>query len=233
MIPKTFSAPADETYPALNGYVPSPEDSLRYAVWLMLMADDVNRRAYSYDPEDESKGVRISQGRPDYDAQTLAIDLPCQIVDVSATAVEWKYSTSHAGELELTAGIALIEKPSSAKVLGDATAPDLTVHMKLDRVRRILMRGTLWREDINTQNGKLIDPYRTPLLDDGSYDMDAAVWLSVKAPDIRPARRQTFPNKRVRTDADLAALDPIRDFAVSYGWLAKYTVSVSDRDTMR
>lgn len=231
-IPTTFSAPSDETFPALNGFEPSPEDSLRYAVWLMLMADDVNRRAYSYDPDDAAKGVRISQGRPDYDTDTLALVLPCQIVQVAVSAGRWTYSTSKAGTLDITIGIAHIEAANTSKLPLDVAAPPITAETRLNRVRRILMRGTLHRESTATNAGKVIDPYRTPLAEDGTYAAPL-VWMNSDAPEVTPARRVSFPNKRVRNDAELLAMDPVRDFAVSYGWLARYTVSVSDRDVMR
>lgn len=234
MIPKTFSAPADETYANLKGYVPSPEDSARYAVWLMLMADDVNRRDMSYVPDEPERGVRISQGQPDYDPATLALILPCEIVQVAVSSGQFKYDTNRAGELDVTIGVALLEPASSAKIGNDVDAPPLTSETRLHRIRQILMRGTLYDTKATTRDGALVDPYRSPRKEDGTYDLDGpAIWLCTKGPDITPTRKTTFPNRRVRSDADLAALDPVRDFAVSYGWLARYSIIVANRDTMR
>lgn len=231
-IPKTFSAAGDATFPALNGFAPSREDSLRFAVWLMLYADDVNRRAYSYDPNDEAKGVRITQGRPDYDPETLALVLPCQLVSVAVASSRFQFSTSKAGELEVVIGVAHIEASNSSTIRPDVDAPSLTAETRLDRVRQILMRGTIYEED-QDRFGRVVDPYRTPRLGDESYDMSGARWLSLQAPDVTPTRKITFPNRRVRSDAELLALDPVRDFAVSFGWLARYTVAIGDRETMR
>lgn len=232
-IPKTFSAPSDETYPALKGFRPSQEDALRYAVWLMMMADDVNRRAYSYVPDDPTRGVRITQGRPDHDPETLSITLPCQIIGVALQSGRFTYSTSRAGELEIVIACAHLEATNTSMLRPDVDAPSLTAETRLDRQRQILMRGTLYKEGMESDQSRVIDPYRTPLKEDGTYDLSAVKWLSVKAPDITPTRKITFPNRRVKSDAELLALDPVKDFAVSFGWLAKYTVVVSDRDEMR
>lgn len=234
-IPKTYSAPPDETYPGLKGYVPSKEDALRYAVWLMLVADDVNRATHSNDPSNPAAGVNIFQCRPEYDAGSLAIKrLPCQIVDTVVGQSTWLYATSRAGELAIVIGVACLEPVDTSTVRTDPDAPSLTMETKLDRVRRILMRGTLWKEGMETGDGKVIDPYRTARKEDGSYDMSTASWLSLQPPEIRPASRVKFPNtnKPTKTAADLLQLDPVRDFAVSFGWLAKYPVVVNDRDTM-
>jgi len=230
-IPKTFSAPADVAFPALNGYVPSKEDSLRYALWLMLVSDDVNRDAHSNVRGNPDAGVNITQVRPEYDATTLAIKrLPCQFVDVKLPAGRWSYSTSHAGELQIVMGIVLLEAANTSALTTDAAAPPLTMEAKLERVRRILMRGTLYKAGMTTGDGKVLDPYRTPLNEDGTYNMSAAKWISVQAPDLKPAASVRFANRRVRSESELLALDPVRDFAVSSGWLATYTVNVSDRD---
>jgi hypothetical protein len=232
-IPKTFSAPPDTTFEALGGYVPSKEDALRYAVWLMLMADDVNRKAHSNVREDADAGVNIYQGRPEYDPLTLAIRrLPCQIVDIAPNDGRWTYETSHAGQLEIVIGIALLETANTSMLGSDVTAPPLTMETKLDRVRQILMRGTLWNDDMTTGDGKVIDPYRTALKEDGTYDMAGAKFIATLAPEIRPTGKRTFVNKRVRTQAEADALDPVRDFAVSFGWRARYIVNVPDRDLM-
>lgn len=232
-IPLTFSAPDDETFPGMNGFAPSPEDSLRYAVWLLMMSDDAIRRLYSYDPDDAAADVRIYQGRPNYDPQTLALTLPCMIVDVDVGASRFNYSTSGAGELEITIGIVHIEAPSSAKLGTDVDAPSLTAEAILSRVDQVLMRGTLYDEAADTRKAKLIDPYRSARNEDGTYDMATAKHITVKAPDITSARKATFTNRRVRTAEEAATLDPVRDFAVSFARRARYSVSVADRDTMR
>lgn len=233
MIPKTFSAPGDATFPALNGFVPTPEDSLRYAVWLIAYSDDVLRRSYSYVPGDDAKGVRIFQNQPDYDPETLAMTLPALLVDIVVSDSRFTYSTSNAGEMQIVIGAAHIEAATSATIRPDVEAPSLLATTRLGRLRQALMRGTLYKDGMVTNKGRVLDPYLTPKNEDGTFDMNGAVWLTTMPPDIVPARRVKFPNRRWKTDAEFAALDPVRDFAVSFGLLAKYTVIVRDRDAMR
>jgi hypothetical protein len=232
-IPITFSAPTNATYPALKGFAVSPEDSLRYAVWLLMMADDAIRRHYSFAPDNPAAPVRITQGRPNYDPVTLTLTLPCMVVDVDVSATRFRYSTSGAGELDITVGLAHIEAADSSTLSTDVDAPSLTAEAVMCRWDQILMRGTLYDEAADTRKGKLVDPYRTPRKVDGTYDIAAAKWLNVTAPEITPARKLTFTNKRVKSQEELFALDPIKHSAVSYARRAKYTVSIGDRDEMR
>ncbi len=221
-VPKTFSAPGDETFPSLNGFAPSPEDSLLFAVWLMLTADDVNREAYS---------GRIYMGRPEYDPQTLTLTLPCQLVQVRVGNLRWEYFAGRGGKLTIDIGVAHIEPNNTSKINPDVVAPSITAETRLDRMRQILMHGTIYKATQERFTGKVIHPYLTPRNGDGTYGTPL-VWLAEQGPDIEPTLRVTFPNKRVRSPEDEAKLLP-GDFGVSYGWLARYTVNVRNRDTMQ
>lgn len=232
-IPKTFSAPPDVTFPTLGGFAPTVEDCVRAAVWLMLYSDDVNRNAYSYEDNNPAAGVRIRQGRADHDPATGAIILPQQLVLVAVASGTWRYSTSKAGTKRVTIGVMHMEAIDTSYVEVDVDAPSLTPEARLGRVEEILMRGTLYDEAEDSRDAKLIDPYYSPRNEDGTYDMSGAVFLSTKAPDIRPSARRVFPNRHVRTENELLALDPRSDFAVTFGLFATYDIDIANRENMR
>lgn len=233
-IPKTFSAPADETFPALKGFAPSYEDSSRYAVWLMMYADDVNRRDYSYDDDDVSKGVRILQNRPEMDPTTGQLSaLPQQVIGVSFSATRVTPETGRGAEITVEIALAHIEAMDSAWLDSDVDNPPPTVEMRCGRWRQILERGTIFEEDQSEETYALIDPYYTPRNLDDTYDTSQLVYLTTKPPTVRPTARQVLTKKWVRTEAELRALDPIRDFAVAYGVLATFQITVTDRGKWR
>lgn len=233
-VPVTFSAPADETYEALAGFEPSREDSLRYAVWLLMVADDVIRAHYAHDASDAAAGQRIYQGRPAYDPQTLSLSLPCMIVDVDIASSRFEYSTSGAGKLSVVVGIAAIESSDTSLLSEDVDEPSLTAHAILARVDRALMRGTLYDEDEDaTRSGRLVDPYRTPRNVDGTYQIPALKYLNAESPEITTAQRVKFSNRFTRTSEELYGLDPVRDFAVSCARRARYEIEIARRDLMR
>jgi hypothetical protein len=230
-IPKTFSAPGE-------AYEPSIADAVRYAVWLMLVADNVNRRAYMYDENDEARGVRIFQTQPEFDISTGRVTTPQQVVGNAISQASWKYATNNAGEIRITIGVAHIGAADSDFLSNDVNAPSITPETRLARVHEILMRGTLWREDQIEEDAKrsrLVDPYRSPLDGEGLYEEGSITFLSTMAPDIRYSAKQTYPNprERLQSEADIYKLDPIRDFAVSYGLFATYTVDVRNRANQR
>lgn len=231
-IPVTFSAPPDETFPELNGYVPSLEDSIRKGVWLMLRADDVNRKAHSNDPEDAAAGVNIYQGRPAYDPDRLSIKrLPCQVVDIAPAGSDFRYLTANAGERIIIVGVSLLNAASTALLPEDAS---VTTEAMLSRVRSILMRGTLWKSDMSTNKGRVIDPFFAPRNEDGTYAAPPpSAYLNMEGPDIRPSSPRYIQNRYVRTAKEAEDLHPVRDFAVSFGWRAAYRIIVGDRDTPR
>lgn len=223
----------------MNGYAPSIADCVRAAVWLMLIADDVNRNAYAYEEvaamtSDMDTGlVRIKQGRADHDPATGALILPQQLVLVAAASGTWKYSTSKAGTENVTIGIMHIEAADTSFVSNDVDAPSVTPESRLARVREILQRGTLYDGAATSRAAKIIDPYNSPLSEDGTYDLNEARFLCTMAPDIRYGAKSVFPNRHTRTEAELLALDPRTDFAVAYGLFATYSIDVANRENMR
>lgn len=236
MIPKTFSAPPDATWPHLAGYAPTFEDALRYAVWLMFVADDVVRNDYSYvtnNAADAPQLTRIVQQNAHGDPETGALTLPQLVVGVAVPSLAWKFATGAAGQERVTIGLGHLEAVDTAWLETDVTKPPLTPETRMGRWREILMRGTLYAADREPHTSLVIDPYRTPRNEDGSYDMGQLKVLSNTAPDIKATTKRVFPNRVVKSEAELLALDPVRDYAVSYGLLATYTVDVRDRENLR
>jgi hypothetical protein len=173
-LPITFSPPGD-------GYVPSPADRLRDGIWLMLRADNVNRAEYSADPEDEDRddergNVHIFsdvEGREGDQVKNFII-VPQQLVVVAPSRLQFQYETARAGKFAVTISIIFYEAPDTAFLTIDPENPPLTVHAKHERVRRILMRGTLYADPESlsidhpySSNGQVVDPYGTPLTEEG------------------------------------------------------------------
>lgn len=228
-IPKTLSAPSDSTFPALKGFAPSIEDRVRYAVWLMMYSDDVLRREYSYDEADASKGVRIRQEVADYDNESGGLILPQMGVytGVSAGAIDPK--TSMRAENRVVIVVMHYEAPTTARLETDVTIPMLTYESKLARTRAVLMRGTIFEEDQNEEATYLVDAYASPLLPDGGYDPAQIVTLTTQPPAIRPTVKRSIPNRTVKSEAEYWKLDPIRDYAVTYGLTATYSIEIKLR----
>ncbi len=234
-IPKTLSAPSDLTFAHLNGYAPSIEDSLRYAVWLMLYADDVNRQAYSYDDDDETQGVRIRMDRADPDPETGGITNRQQLVGIAIGSGTFAYQTGSSAEKRVTIAVMHVEAADSGKLETDVTLPSLSPEMRLARITEILMRGTIYSEDqlLYPERHVVVDPYYSPRNPDGTYDVAQIQTLTTRPPEVRPTAKQTFPNRRVKSEADAWALDPVLHFAVAYGVLATYTIQATHRYNMR
>lgn len=232
-IPKTFSAPADETFPALNGYAPSIEDCARYAVWLMMYADDVNRKSYSFDDDDPAKGVRIRQNRADMDPVTGALVLPQQLIGVRFDGSRFAFETGMGGEETVEIACMHIEAVDSSWLDTDVDHPPLTLETRCARWREILMRGTIFEEEQSEETYALVDPYYSGRNEDGSFDTSQLVTLTTKPPEVRPTARSVFPAKKVTSEAELWKLDPVKDFAVAYGVRAIFQIPVRDRRNMR
>jgi hypothetical protein len=233
-IPKTFSAPADETFPALNGYAPTIEDSTRYAVWLMMYADDVNRKSYSFDDDDPAKGVRIRQNRADADPVTGQLVLPQQLIGVRFDASRFTYETGMSGEETVEIACMHLEAVDSSWLDTDVDNPPLTLEARCGRWREILMRGTIFEEaQLQKETYALVDPFYSPLDENGFYDTSQMVTLTTKPPAVRPTARSVFPARPVKSEAELWKLDPVKDFAVAYGVLATFQIPVRDRRNMR
>ncbi len=236
-IPKTLSAPSDLTFAHLGGFGPSIEDSLRYAVWLMLYADDVNRQAYSYDDDDATQGVRIRMDRADPDPETGGMVLPQQLVGVAIGSGTFAYKTGAGAEKRITIAVMHVEASDSGRLDTDVTLPQISPEMRLARITEILMRGTIYSEDqlLFPERHVVVDPYYTPRNLDGTYDAAQIETLTTRPPEVRPTAKRTFPNPRKlpRSEADAWQLDPVKDFAVAYGVLATYTIQATHRYDMR
>jgi hypothetical protein len=230
-IPKTLSAPSDLTFAHLNGFAVSYEDSVRYAVWLMFRADDVNRHDYSYDDNDESKGVRIYQDEAEGDPEEGRIDLPQMVIGTATSRTTWRDATGSAGHKSITIAIARLEAVSTARLDSDIAVPPLTVEARLARWEEILRRGNLVTEDqvLYPERHLLIDPYYSPRNPDGTFDQASLVVLSTKPPKVVPSGRRKFPNRRVRSEAEAWSLHPVEGFAVAYGLFATWEIEVADR----
>jgi hypothetical protein len=233
-IPKTFSAPSDATFPALNGYAPSVEDCLRYAVWLMFYADDLNRKTYSYDDADPAKGVRIVQQDPMTESEDGVLTFPQQIIAVAVPNTKTKLQTGGAATQTITIAVLHLDKVRVDWLETDITAPMLTPEARMARWKEILMRGTLVDESyLTAESSVVVDPYYTPRNEDGTYDATQLKLLCARPPDITPAAKRTFPARPVSSEQEWWSLDPVRDFALSFGVFATYSVDLSNRGNMR
>ena len=224
-VPKTFSAPGDE-------YAPSIEDSLRDGVWLMLLADDLTRKTYSYDPANADAGVRILAGAGDVEPESKALVVPQLIVNVGIANNRLELGTTGDGEKQITIIITLLEKVDRSYLRPDVSAPPVTAETKLARIEQTLMLGTLYRAGILTERGRVVDPYNSPLLPDGTYDPATVRILNTRPPAI--SRQRPFGVRRKPPDSedDLFRVDPQKDIAVAYGVFATYTVTLADREDM-
>jgi hypothetical protein len=194
----------------------------------MLMADDANRSAYAYDPANLAKGVRIFQGRAGTDPNGHVV-VPQQIVGVAVANSTWTFHTSKQGERRVTLGVLHLEANDTSYVSTDVAAPPITPETRLARTTEILMRGTIYR-DADDSTAEVIDPYDSPLNEDGEYDIETMRILSNRPPDVRQTSKETFALRPVKKYEDYLTLDLIRDFAVAYGVLATWTINIDDRD---
>lgn len=223
-IPKTFSAP--------GSHEPSIDDRVRDAVFLALMADDANRKYYSYDDDNPDAGVRISAGFAHTRNRTY--DVPQQLVQCVTGSNQLELLVQHDAIKRVSIAITHFEKPTTGKIEVNVLAPQMTPETLMGRTEEILMRGTLHVEGQVTAQGVLIDPY-SPLLDDGTYDPPTIVRLNELIPTIQ--RQQPLPIKRSLALDDLLKefdeLDPTKDIAVLYTVVATYEINVADRDNLR
>lgn len=209
----------------------------------MLRADDANRKIYSYDDDDPSKGVRIVSRIAHTDnTNDQRIVVPQQIVSVAIGRGDFKFLTAGAGEELVYIAITHLEAISTDYIDVDvegtiakwaADAKLITPESKCSRTAEILMRGTLYQAGQATNNGRVVDPYNSPLLADGTYDPNNVKLIgtgppkfSYLSPRIEPLRRPP------RNESEFFALDPIRDLAVRYDVIAAYSVDIRDRGHM-
>lgn len=223
MLPVTFSAPGDS-------YEPTVADCLRDGVYLMLYADNLNRKTYSYDDDDPSKGVRINSEveQTDEDARLV---VPQQIVAVAFGGTRFTLHTSSGGSLRITISIGFIEANDSASLDVDILSPPATVLAKMGRVEEILRKGTLHVAGMTTNNGRVVDPYNSPLNEDGTYDVSQIRELNRNLPEIQYAAPRAI--RRIPPTEEETWLDPVRDIGVLYALTATYEIDMSDRENMR
>jgi hypothetical protein len=230
-IPQTFSAPGD-------AYEPSVEDCLRDGVWLMLLADDLIRKSHSFDPENAVAGVRILAGAGNVEPGMNRLTVPQIIVNVGIGSNRFELGTTGDAEKTITIVILMLEKPDTSYLRPDVDAPPLTAETKLARLEEVLMRGTLYRLDedenlIVDERGRVIDPYYSPLEEDGTYTPASVVFLNTGPPSITRQRPFGVRRKPPDTEDDLFRVDPQKDIAVAYGVFATYTVTLNDRKNLR
>lgn len=227
MIPKTFSAPGSD-------YEPSIWDRVRDAVWLMMWSDAAHRKYYSFDDGEDPFGIRISAGYAHTRNKTY--DVPQQLIQNAVESVAVDLLTQRDAVTRVTIAIVHFEKPTTSKIDVDVDAPTVTPESVMGRTVEILNRGTLVVEGRSSENGVLIDPHGSPLLEDGTYDPELVRRLNTAPPAIRfgtptPIRRSTSLSDFL--DKEWEELDPATDIAVLYSVMATYEIDVADRDDMR
>ena len=193
------------------------------------MADNANRKAYSFDDDDPDKGVRISSEIEQTD-EDGRLQVPQQVVVVGFGSVRGEPRVSLQSSRRVTINIGLFEANDSAALEVDLVAPSITVLAKLRRVEEILMRGTLYESGMETNRGVVVDPYRSELNEDGTYNTAAMVTMNVLLPDVVRAPPRAIA--RTKTGELDLPVDPVRDIAVLYGVSATYTVEIPDRDAI-
>jgi hypothetical protein len=205
-LPVTFSAP--------GSYQPSFLDSLRFGVWLMMITDDVNRTGYDLNEGDDNSGLRIYQAIPHVNNGSIV--LPQQVVQVNLRATRIKFKTGKAVEAHAVITVGHFEHPDESYLDPDVDATPVTPETRITRTASVLMRGTLFRSDHenDTRHGQVVDPYYSPLNEDGTYDENSLIILNVEAPDLT-YDMQTIPG-----------------IAVVYAVHAAYDVEIRDRDVM-
>lgn len=224
-IPVTFSAPGD-------GYEPSAEDCLRDGVWLMLYADNVNRKGYSFNEADASAGVRIVSGVAHTETNTGKLVVPQQIVTVAVPSNRFNFATGGAGEKSISIAIAHLERPETGYLDIDVDTPAMTPEQRLARTEEILMRGTLYAADITSAKGRVIDPYYTPKLGDGTYDPEQLLILNDRPPEITRMAPLPVRLRSPRNENEIF-IDPLKDIGVAYSLVATYIVDLASRENMR
>jgi hypothetical protein len=208
-IPKTFSPPGTE-------FVPSAEDALRTGVFLMFRADDLTRADYAYDADDESKGLRMGVGRflaTEGPKESRRIVLPQLLIASAFGSTRWSYNTGRSGQRLVTVVASHLEARDTSDLEMDTAAPELTPEARFARFETILMYGTIIADDRESRAGRVVDPYLSPLLEDGTYDRAQIRYLNNLLPDI--TRR----------------MDVVGDIAVAYSLIAVYTIDVADRES--
>ena len=222
-VPVTFSPPG-------TAYEPSIEDALRDGVVLMLRADDITRKAMSFDDEDPDKGVRIFAGFAHTAKQDGRIVVPQIVVTTAVGSGRLTYTPSRGATKLVSLLVVLFEGPESDYIDVNATTPQITPEAKIGRIVEVLMMGTLFKSDQERRTGKVVDMYLSPLLEDGTYDQASIRYLNELLPAIEPRDPQPVSRRTRKGSGDE---DSARDIAVLYSLKATYTVAIEDRENMR
>jgi hypothetical protein len=233
--PRTFSQGSETLEPSI-------EDALRDGIWIMLRADDGNRKTYSFDDDEPAAGIRIYSGVAHVDPSEGRIIIPQQIVTVAVASNRLAFETTGDASKRVTIAIAHLERPETGYLEVDVDAPAITPEARLARTEEILMRGTLFIEDMATNNGRVIDPYRSPIYDEdtaatpddvGLYIPEEVRYLNELLPEVVRAQPLPIRLRAARTQAEALNIDPVTDLAVVYSLLATYTISIGDRENLR
>lgn len=239
-LPITFSAPDD-------GYQASVIDALQLGVYLLLMADDTNRKRYSMDPENAAAGVRIVQSKDAIHSQDGMIIVPQQIVGVDLPRSEIRADrTAGAGTIIVRVLVSFLRhyRPryvGESETNTDRDMDEPSIASELAHIVGIFERGTLYLEDMETADGKVVDPMRTALAEDGTYDTATPIYtlnenppsISIQQADFLSRDPKRSVEKIWRDAQDNAQEEaPIIAFAkyigVAYGVVAEYEVIVPD-----
>ena len=244
MIPLTFSPSADD-----DAYAPCAEDALLAGVWLMMRADNINRKKYSYDPDNADAASRIVMDRAAIDesggGHRGRLIVPQMVVGLVNSANRFDFEIQ-GGVKTITVAIihlevAATEYADAGNVDFDPSAFKETASTVQAHVEELLMRGTVYSPDMDEDRmvGRVIDPFYSPVYTDmtapapeleGAYVQGSFCELNRSAPKL--SRTLSFWPIPTRFDGDLTKLSP-RDIAVGYGVLAAYEVSIADRKNMR
>lgn len=201
----------------------------------MYWSDNVTRGAFSYDKEDASKGVRIFQQQAEADKTGTIKATPQLIVSSAIGQVTWAPAASRAGERQATIVSTVLLAPNTAFLPADITEflamPNKTAETYLTHLESVLNRGTLWSETDHSQY-LVIDPFNSPLNEDGTYDMDQRRDLTSMTPTIRRAAAIGIPRKQGTSVEEAYKLNPVTELAVGYSTLATYLIDITDSGKM-
>ena len=183
----------------------------------MYMADDLTRREYSYDPANPAKGVRIFAGpfaATEGGPKEKKLVLPQLLVTGAFASGRWSYNTGNSGEKRILVVTTRIVAQDSSYNRIDVDEPEITPETHFAQLERVLMCGTLYIESQTSNAAKVVDPYRSPILNNGRYDPDQVKFLNALAPELT---RQ---------------VSLIGEIGVAYSLIAAYIVDVRNREIM-
>lgn len=237
-IPVTFSAPGE-------AFATAAEDQLRYALWLAHLADNLMVGRYAYDPDNLSAGVRIVQKWTNASTNAGMLSLDQCIVSHFFTDSVWTYATSKQGTKRVLIGVEHLFPHTSAYASDDVDSMEETANAVCQRTEGIIMRGTLYQVDQDSNRGMLINP-SSPLFtaEDapspeliGAYDPGTVRYIN-DGPPLRIFRRtEKIPTRPLtKKEREMDLTDVERDhpelIGVSYGVFAEYEVRITDFEQM-